>query len=203
MITNSRHQPYNHRNSLPFESSVFFLIFTLFVFRVLFFLSPSWPLLTLVLLRKENSQIKNDCLLVPAAMSPRLSHNHFTLSAFTAVIFSSAWWQPYCQHKDKKLDLSRELNVPSISTILLIFHQSCGSSSEPRSYYSLRATASNWQAWELQWKFAMQESCDGNWVWLGNLMRNSSNWFAKNQSKQTGNWEWYFTCCQHGNLERT
>lgn len=119
-------------------------------------------------------------------MSSRLSHNHFTLLAFTAVIFSSAWWQPYCQHKDKKLDLSRELNVPSISTILLIFHQSCGSSSEPWSYYSLREIASNWQAWELQWKFAARESCDWSWVWLGNLMTKSSNWFAKIESKQTG-----------------
>lgn len=103
----------------------------LFHFKVLFFFSPTGALLTLVLLRIENSLIRNDCLLVPVAMSPRLSHNHFALSSFTAAIFSSAWWQPYCQHKDKKLDLSRELNVPSISTILLIFHQSCGSSSEP------------------------------------------------------------------------
>lgn len=203
MITNSRRQPYNHINSLPFESTVFFFFFSHFSFSKSYFCFTFMAITDSVLLRKENSQIRNDCLLVPAAMFPRLSHNHFTLSAFTAVIFSSAWWQSYCQHKDKKLDLSRVLNVPSISTILLIFHQSCGSSSEPRSYYSLRATASNWQAWELQWKFAMQESCDGNWVWLGNLRRKSSNWFAKNQSKQTGNWGWYFTRCQHKDLERT
>lgn len=119
-------------------------------------------------------------------MSSRLFHKRFTLLAFTAAIFSSAWWQPYCQHKDKKLDLSRELNVPSISTILLIFHQSCGSSSEPWSYYSLREMASNWQAWEPQWKFATRESCDWSRVWLGNLTRKSSNWVAKIESKQTG-----------------
>lgn len=76
----------------------------------------------------------------------------FTLLAFTAAIPSSAWWQSYSLNKDKKLDLSGELNVPSISTILLIFHQSCASSSEPWSHYSLREMASIWQAWKLQEK---------------------------------------------------
>lgn len=142
MITDSRNQHYYHIKFTAISKLVgvfsppFLTI--LFLFQDLFFPSPPWALLTLVLLRKENRPIRNDCLLFPVAMSPRLSLNHFTLLSFTAVIFSSAWWQPYCQHKDKKLDLSRELNVPSISTILLIFHQSCGSSLEHRSYYSLR-----------------------------------------------------------------
>lgn len=42
------------------------------------------------------------------------------------------------QHKDEKLDLSRRLNVLSISTILLIFHQSCTISRDYWSYCSLR-----------------------------------------------------------------
>lgn len=121
----------------------------------------------------------------------------FILSAVAAAISSSAWWQSHCQHKDKKLDLSGELNVPSVSTILLIFHQSCGSGSEPWSYYSLRATSSSWQAWELQRKFAMHQSCDGSLVRLGNLTRKSSSWFAEIESKHT-NWKRGFvTCSQH------
>lgn len=83
------------------------------------------------------------------AMCPRLSLNRFPLLSFSAVIFSSAWWPPCCWCKDKKLDLSGKLNVPSISTILLIFHQSCGSSSEHRSHFTLRGIVSNWQVSEL------------------------------------------------------
>lgn len=45
----------------------------------------------------------------------------------------------------------RRLNVPSVSTILLIFHQSCGGSLEHWSYCSLRGALWKLQVPEVEW----------------------------------------------------
>lgn len=92
-----------------------------------------------------------------------------------------------------------ELNVPSVPTILLIFHQSCASSAEPWSHYSLKEMASIWQARELQESLPCKKVVMA--TWLCNLTGKSSNWFAKIKSKQ--NWKRQFTCCQLGGLVRT
>lgn len=145
-----------------------FLAALFFVKDLFFFPQPPQSLLTLVLPRRENSLIRNDCLLF-RCQCPGLSLNRFPLLSFSAVFFSSAWWPPCCRCKDKKLDLSGKLNVPSISTILLIFHQSCGSGSEHRSHFGLRGIVSNWQVSEfsesLPYKKVLIEVLFGLVIW--------------------------------------
>lgn len=147
----------------------FFFVFHTFL-KAYFLPSLLWPLLTLLLQRKENCQIWNDCLLVPVAMSPRLPRNR---SMLYSLQWSSNLHGGSPSAKDKKLDLSGKLNVPSISTILLIFHQSCGCSSELWSRFSPNrwvggggwgVGAFNGWPWELHWKFIMPLTHGYNWV---------------------------------------
>lgn len=139
------HDHQQHKSTLP--SHVFTQEFTaiwmqvvcdffpphtfLFSFKAFsFFLSPPWPLHidTSAPEEREWSDLKIACLSVLPCLRDLLT----TVSHYRRPLQWSSHLHggsPTAGTRTKKLDLSRELNVPSVSTILLIFHQSCGSSS--------------------------------------------------------------------------